>query len=320
MKTPFTLRPILMLFLLCMNGSVTAQKDTLSILHISDLHVIFNPYAYIPEMMDYRAKKQYHLGEIHLRSFLETVPARTSGDMVVATGDLVDFFESKTVDSTTIDIQPAAFSRLLEDYEMPILLTLGNHDIFTFDWDDKLDYKLLHNQNHAGRARSLWIKNVSCFNNGTYYSKTVRAGQTRYRLIFLDDSFYQFSKEDRTRAIPYIDKPQLSWLKDQLNASENDIEIIFMHIPFGTKNEKYKNNELYTLIAQNPSCKLVVGGHHHKNIIKKIPAGTHDQIIQVQTDALVKNPENWRLIRLTENNILVSETGKTENELIIDIK
>src|SRR5690606_41633414 len=101
---------------------------------------------------------------------------------------------------------------------------------------------------------------------------------------------------------------------------ENDIEIIFMHIPFGTKNEKYKNNELYTLIAQNPSCKLVVGGHHHKNIIKKIPAGTHDQIIQVQTDALVKNPENWRLIRLTENNILVSETGKTENELIIDIK
>lgn len=320
MKTPFIVRPILILFLLFMNGNVLAQKDTLSILHISDLHVIFNPYAYIPEMMDYRKKKQYDLGEIRLRSFLETIPDSTNSDMVVATGDLVDFFESKTVDSSTIDIQPAEFSRLLNDYQIPILLTLGNHDIFTFDWNNNRDYKLLHNQNHAGRARSLWIKNVSCFSNGTYYSKIVKAGQTNYRLIFLDDSFYQFSPEDKTRTVPYLDKSQLYWLKDQLNASENDIEIIFMHIPFSTKNEKYKNNEIYTVIAQNPSCKLVVGGHHHKSIVKKITSGATNKIIQVQTDALVKNPENWRLIQLTENNILVSLPGKTENELIIDIK
>ncbi|RNL87210.1 hypothetical protein ED312_10385 [Sinomicrobium pectinilyticum] len=319
-KIPLIVRTVLIFSFLLMNGNVPAQKDTLSILHISDLHVIFNPYAYIPEMMEYRKKKQYDMGETRLRNFLETIPDRTNSDMVVATGDLVDFFESKTVDSTTIDIQPAEFSGLLNDYQIPVLLTLGNHDIFTFDWDNSRDYKLLHNQNHSGRARSLWIKNIPCFSNGTYYSKMVSAGQTDYRLIFLDDSFYQFSPEDKTRIVPYLDKSQLYWLKDQLNASENDIEIIFMHIPFGTKDEKYKNNELYTVIAQNPSCKLIVGGHHHKSIVKKIPAGTHNQIIQVQTDALVKNTENWRLIRLTENNILVSETGKTENELTIDIK
>lgn len=133
-------------------------------------------------------------------------------------------------------------------------------------------------------------------------------------------SFFQFLPEDKTAVTPYIDKSQLYWLNQQLNESENDIEIVFMHIPFTTKNIEQKTaNELYTALAENPTYKLIVAGHHHKNIIKKIPIEAANEIVQVQTDALVEDPKNWRLIRLTENNILVSVPGDTENELVIDL-
>ena len=297
-----------------------AQRDTLTILHVSDLHVIFNPYAHIPEMMEYRKKKDYHVGESRVRNFLATIPQQTDSDLVVATGDLVDFFESRTVDSSITDIQPREFSKLLRDYPTPVLLTLGNHDVFTFDWAENRDYKLLHNQNHVGRARSLWIKNLPCFSEGTYYSKTLQVGKTMYRLIFIDDSFYQFNQDDKSKKVPYIDKAQLYWFKDQLNASKDDVEVVFMHIPFGLKNtEKNLANDFFQALDKISSLKLIFAGHHHKNIVKTIKLQEGREIIQVQTGALVNDPNNWRAIRLTEHNITVSFPGKEENELVIKV-
>jgi 3',5'-cyclic AMP phosphodiesterase CpdA len=319
-RTPFFISQFLLAILLITNGTLWAQKDTLSILHITDLHVIFNQYAYIPEMMQYREKKQYNQGETRLRQFLEIVPEKTNSDMIVATGDLVDFFESETVDGSMLDIQPDQFSKLLNNYKTPVLLTLGNHDIFTFEWNDSLDYKLLHNQNFADKAKAQWIRNLSCFKNGTYYSHTFHVGKTTYRLIFLDDSFYQFLPEDKTE-IPYIDKPQLYWLNAQLHESEDDIEIILMHIPL--KNSvalTNPTNGLYSALSKNPSCKLILSGHEHKNVVTKFSLGGGNEVVQVQTGALVQNTENWRLVKLTENNILVSIPGKTEYELVIPVK
>ncbi|RUA15767.1 MAG: hypothetical protein DSY83_06960 [Flavobacteriia bacterium] len=318
-----TQRKLCLFFLMAtlfVHNSMMAQRDTLSILHVSDLHVIFNPYAHIPEMMEYRKKKDYHLGESRFRNFLATIPDQTESDLVIATGDLVDFFESRTVDSSITDIQPREFSKLLRDYPTPVLLTLGNHDVFTFDWAENRDYKLLHNQNHVGRARSLWVKNLPCFSEGTYYSKTLQVGKTMYRLIFIDDSFYQFHNNDESKNVPYIDKAQLYWFKDQLNASKDDVEVVFMHIPFGIKStEKNLANDFFQALGESASLKLIFAGHHHKNIVKTIKLPEGHEIVQVQTGALVNDPNNWRVIRLTEQDIKVSLPGQEENELVIKI-
>jgi 3',5'-cyclic AMP phosphodiesterase CpdA len=239
--------------------------------------------------------------------------------MVIATGDLVDFFEAETTGGRMLDLQAEQFSQLLSDYHIPVFLTLGNHDLFSFSWQNN---SLKHHQNFSGRARAAWIRNVPCFKNGTWYSELFQVGQTTYRFIFLDNSFYQFLPEDKTE-VPYIDKSQLYWLNEQLYESENDIEIIFMHIPFDDDTRPESSNELYSVLAKNPSAKLILAGHKHRNAVNKFLSGNGQTIVQVETGSLVQSPpdsQNWRLIRLTENNILVSVPGKTESELVIPVK
>lgn len=316
-KLQLKLKRLVFFFFLLISGTVLAQKDTLSFLHITDLHVIFNQYGYLPDMMEYRKQKQYDQGENRLRQFLQTVPEKTCSDLVIATGDLVDFFEAETMDSKMLELQAEQFSRLLSDYHIPVLLTLGNHDLFTFNWKNN---KLEHNQNFAGRARAAWTRNVACFKNGTCYSEVFQVGKTTYKLIFLDDAFYQFLPEDTTD-VPYIDKSQLYWLRTQLHESENDIEIVLMHIPFKVNATQRKpSNGLFSVLTENPSAKLILAGHNHKNLVTSLPSGENNKIVQIQTGALVQNTENWRLIRLTEKNILVSVPGKTDTEIIIQAK
>jgi 3',5'-cyclic AMP phosphodiesterase CpdA len=305
------------LFCLMQNKTVMAQTDTLSFLHVSDLHIIFNQDGYHPDMMAYRATKKYHLGEIRFRNFLQNVPQITNSQMVIATGDMVDFFEGSTRNNKLLDGQPEQFAQLLNDYNIPVLLTMGNHDAFTFYWEKN---KLHATQDYSGRARATWIRNIQCFKNGSYYCKKYQVGKTAYRLIFLDDILFRFKDDDDKTEIPHLDKEQLYWLKTQLNESDNDIEIILMHIPFDKIGEEARNNEFYSLLDSTPSTKLILAGHHHKSEITKIPCCKNHQLIQVQTGSLVKTPENWRQIKLTENNIWVSFPGEIKNELIIPIK
>lgn len=307
-------------FCLLISGTALAQSDTLSFLHITDLHVIFNMDGYPRDMMEYRKQKQYDQGENRLRQFLQTVPGKTKSEMVIATGDLVDFFEAETTDGRMLDLQAEQFSRLLDNYHIPVFLALGNHDLFTFNWENS---KLLHTQDFSGHARAAWIRNLPCFKDGTWYSELFQVGRTTYRLIFLDDAFYQFLPEDK-HEIPYIDKSQLYWLNGQLQESDEDIEIILMHIPLSPGMDQSDTpNALYTALSKNPSAKLILAGHKHRNAVNRFSSGNGQPIAQVETGSLVQSPpdsQNWRLVRLTENNILVSVPGKTENELVIPVK
>lgn len=287
-KMQLKLKRLLLFLLFLITENVIAQTDTLSFFHITDLHVIFNQETYPPDMMENRKQKQYDQGENRLRQFLRTIPVKKNGDMVIASGDLVDFFELETMDDK--ELPQKQFSRLINNYHVPVYLALGNHDIFTFKWKDN---KLQHNQEFAGRSRASWIRNVSCFKNGTYYSKIFRVGATTYRLIFLDDSFYRFIPKDKT-GIPYIDKSQLYWLNAQLHELKDDIEIIIMHIPFKEALRMGRSsNDLYSAVSKNPSCKLILAGHEHKNIVTSFPLDQNKSIVQVQTGALVQSAKNW---------------------------
>jgi len=171
----------------------------------------------------------------------------------------------------------------------------------------------------AGLARSSWIRNLSCFYDGTYYSKMMKVGKTNYRLIFLDDS-YNDKQGNENMIIPYMSIEQLHWLKDQFDERDDDVEIVMMHIPLDS--EKIGSTEeenIYSVLKRQSSLKLLLVGHNHENEIKEI-VGLGGKFYQVMTGAFARDPENWRVIELTENTISVSLPGKTGQEIKIPIK
>jgi len=296
---------------------VVGQNDTISFLHITDLHTIFQQNTYNPDFLAYRKQKQYDKAEMRLKNFLQEIPQKTKSEMVIATGDLVDFFEVDVRDSKYLESQTKCFAKLIKTSPVPVFCSLGNHDLFSFNWKGT---KLEHDQNSSGRARAYWTRNLSCFKNGTTYSKILKVGQTTYRLIFLDNGLYEYDPATKTE-IPYIDKSQVCWLKSQLQESKEDVEIILMHIPFNElQNSSESNNELYSILTQDKSVKLILAGHFHKNHVSTYPSVDVNQMTEVQTGTLSQNSNNWRQIRLTEKNIMVSVPGKSEIELTIPVK
>jgi len=315
MKTLFFFTCLFILSSTLFSLKSVAQTDTLSILHITDLHLIFNQELQQQNLAQSRA--HYGQGAERLKQFLKTTPKKTNSSMVIATGDLVDSYETEAMNGDMLSFPADQFLRVLGKSKVPVLMTLGNHDITSYAWADSTR---MSNQNNAGASRAKWIKNIPCFKDGTYYSQIFQVGKTTYRLIFLDNGFSSFLQGEGV-SIPYIDKPQVGWLLTQLKQSNVDIEIILMHLPLRASTAHAEvPNELYSLLNSNPSTKLILAGHNHKNAVLNFATKEGQNIVQVQTGAFAQNVENWRLIRLTEKNILVSSPGKTENELIISVK
>ena len=93
-----------------------------------------------------------------------------------------------------------------------------------------------------------------------------------------------------------------------------------MHVPFTEESiEASSNNELYSLLSKSPSTKLILAGHRHRDAIMDIPQTT-SALIQVETDALVKDINHLRFIQLMENKITVSSMGSTKQEVVISLE
>ncbi|WP_294082129.1 metallophosphoesterase family protein [Proteiniphilum sp. UBA5384] len=308
----------LLLFCVVLSVNTQAQKDTLSFVHITDLHLMFNTQNYDQDIVQARKnKKNYKESNNTFKQFMATIPEQTSCDMIIVTGDLVDFFDAKTGQGNRFAYHVEQFANFIKEFHYPIYLTLGNHDMFSYNWNGE---KVVANQLQAGRAKATWIRNFDCFRDGTYYSHVYEVGRTTYRLIFLDNGFYKFKKEEGM-VNPYIDKAQLHWLQAELDASDDDVEIILMHIPFTEKSTlPESNNELYKALIATPSVRLILGGHYHKQDVMWLPSPDTKQTVQVQTGALVSGADKWRQVRLTEEDITVSSMGTTESELIIPVK
>ncbi|MGV8136726.1 MAG: metallophosphoesterase family protein [Mangrovibacterium sp.] len=297
-------------------GNVTAQEDTLSFLYITDTHVIFNLDHYHPGIV--AARQHYGQGLIPLKQFLHTIPGNLDSKFVVVTGDLIDFYEAATTKGDLLDLQTEQFNRQLSDSPVPLFFTLGNHDIAVYGWQND---KMISSQRVAARSRANWIRNADCFKEGTYYSRMYTVGGTIYRLIFLDDG-YKVVNSDENDDIPYIDQAQLYWLQTELQQSPDDIEIILMHIPLSAESVQPGSScDLYPVLAKNPSTKLILAGHNHKNDAAEFEQAENQKLTQVQTGAFGRDPiNNWRQIRLTKDQIIVSLPGKVENEFVIQAK
>jgi 3',5'-cyclic AMP phosphodiesterase CpdA len=304
--------PMVVFFFLVANR-LAAQSDTLSFLHVTDIHLIFNPDILQKDLANDRG--HYGFGVTPFDKFLRDVPTKTNADFVAATGDLVDFYEGEKVnhkmDGTSVD----QFAQLINENNIPVYATLGNHDITAYSWGDSTR---LTTQNVAGAARADWIRNVPCFQYGTYYNRIFDVGSTTYRLIFLDNAFNNFEGNGNYE-VPYIDKAQQSWLKSQFEASDKDVEIVIMHIPVKKGASDVKENSIYSVLSAQQTLKMILAGHNHRNVITEFNED-NGQFYEVQTAAFASDREAWRLIRLTENEILVSSPGKTEAEITISVK
>jgi 3',5'-cyclic AMP phosphodiesterase CpdA len=307
-------KKVAIILLVCLFSAfhVAAQSDTLSFLHISDSHLIFDFEKIQPDLAGNR--KGFTHGQESFNRFCQNVPQQTNADFVVFTGDLIDFYEGETKNNEMFGTQIEQFAQMLKACNIPVYATLGNHDIVSYSWDTAR----VTSQSKAPKARKVWKRNLDCFQNGIYYSHDYNVGQTNYRIIFLDDSKNLF-RNNKVGKVPFLGNAQLRWLKRQLNESSDDIEIVLMHIPFFQQEPDEKVNKLYATLSSHPSVKMVMAGHNHKNRILNFSA-EGVSFFQVQTAGLANNSEAWRLIRLTEKNILVSVQGKEESELIIKLE
>src|SRR5690554_2628202 len=114
MKVIFNLK--LKVFFLCLltSGTVLAQKGTLSFLHITDMHTMFNLESYDSEIVNHREyTRDYINANSFFKQFMQTVPERTNSDMVIATGDMIDFFDAKTPGGKTLEFQVEQFAQYL---------------------------------------------------------------------------------------------------------------------------------------------------------------------------------------------------------------
>ncbi|MCG6186933.1 metallophosphoesterase family protein [Maribellus maritimus] len=298
--------------IILIRGGLFGQNDTLSFLHITDTHVIFDLDFFQPELAENRSG--YKDGVKPLKNFVENMPRKTQSNFVIATGDLVDFFEGENSNGKMLEFQLEQLVQLMGKSQVPFYFTLGNHDIISYSWGEG---ERISTQNNAEKARAAWIKNASCFSEGTHYSKIFKVGETSFRFIFLDDGYYDFSDEENV-LLPYVDTPQLHWLEGQINQSDDDVEIILMHIPLKS-NVVETGGELFSVLAKYSSVKMILAGHNHKNDIQSFANKEGNEIIQVRTGAFAQDTTSWRQIKLTENNICISLPGSQQKEMQIDL-
>ena len=300
------------------------KKDTLQFVHLSDLHLIFSPEIYNDSFINGRYN-YFWKDSNPVKNFFKTTAPSIEADFIAITGDLIDFYEAETNDGRMLATQIEQFKRFTDSItNQTLYLTLGNHDITSYP-------KGSYNQNSANMARSSWVKNVPVFSNGTYYSRIYEVGSTTYRLIFLDNSYFS-GRTNKEQADFIIDIPQLDWLKSQLKESSYDKEIIFMHMPLPSYNsdeqtydeyiERSRTSEFMNIITEtdNSSVQVIVAGHRHKNEIHLFDFPDKPSFTQVLTGAFGNSVENWRIIELTESDIIIHEPHLSNDQLKIPLK
>lgn len=296
------------IFVLSYPRPATGQSDTVAFVHITDTHLIFGLDDYQPDIV--RLRKHYGNGIEPLTKMLDSLSTSKSTRFAAITGDMIDFYGATDVNAGEQVYQIERFARLIGNYSLPVFLNLGNHDIASYAWNGE---RMTSSQRIAGKARAAWIRSAPAFSEGTYYSRLLSAGGTQYRLIFLDNGYNSAGELEKSKP-PYLDRIQLEWLKEQLNESKEDVEIVLMHIPFG---KDTAGSELYDILSGHPSLRLILSGHNHENLIRHL--GPENKLVQVQTGAFARNPHEWREIKLTAKSILVSFPGARRTEAAIPL-
>ena len=250
---------------------------------------------------------------------------------MVITGDLLACYEGETPSGEMLAFQIEQFRPLYDRCPVPLLLALGNHDISSYRAAPG-DSGIITSQTAAVRARAAWVRTIPCFADGTYYERILTAARTRYHCVFLDDGY---SLHDGGRR---LDKVQLDWLADRLERAGDEPVIIFHHIyfPLGDVNGdgvafdrrkpavwpgvKDCAEGFLQLLNRHRNVRALIVGHGHENVFERIRFPAGHSIWQVETGSVTEGSENWRLLTLTGDSILVLKPGSHQREISISVR
>lgn len=192
-------------------------------------------------------------------------------DFVMFTGDLID----KSFEKELKAVLPH-----LHKLNMPWYFAFGNHDRCVGGYLNTVVYlDMLRNANPNFKFKK------------AYYSFEPKKN---YKVIVLDDII-----TDEITSNGNIDETQFKWLKKELDASKNDIVLIFMHVPvvepFASPNHRMRNSSAVKQLIESYSNPIgVFQGHYHAAKITQ-----HNNVLYVNSPALVSYPNAFRIVNIT---------------------
>ena len=195
---------------------------------------------------------------------------RTNLDLIMITGDLTD---SPTVEAVE-EVLPH-----IKTINSPWYMAFGNHDISISGWLTKKRYIEILNQNNPN------------FNfDNSYYTFIPKKG---FKFIVLDPII-----DTKVTGNGIIPDEQMQWLDNEIEQSNNDAIMIFMHTPvkepFKSPGHRLLNaDELVKLIKKHNKPIAIFTGHYHASKIS-----SEDNILYVCSPALVTYPNAFRLINV----------------------
>ena len=192
-------------------------------------------------------------------------------DFVMFSGDLIDKAYENELNTVLSHVQKL---------NTPWYFAFGNHDTcLGCHLSKKLYLNILRKNNPNFKF------------NTSYYSFIPKKG---YKVIVLDSII-----DTEITSNGYIDDKQLNWLDNELNASQKDVVLIFLHMPiiepFTSSDHMLKNSFVVKKTIEKYKNPIgVFSGHYHAT--KVIQNGN---VLYVNSPALVSYPNAFRLIEVT---------------------
>lgn len=270
-------------FMFCLN-TFAHNVDELKFVHISDVH-------FSKELDNTPFKLRKNSPEL-FDDAIEQINAISGVSFVMFGGDLVDRAKDSELDG---------FLEHAKNIKAPWYFTFGNHD------------SMLGSHLTPERYLAKVQKSNSNFkSNNTYYSFSPKNG---YKVIVLDSII-----RDRLTSTGEIPKEELEWFDKELNASQKQIVLVFLHTPIlepivADHHHMINSQEVMKVLGKYKNPIAVFQGHYHVSKVKQM-----NNLLFVSTPALVSYPNAFREIKITNENDKVTFDIKTKNTRLNNLR
>lgn len=267
----------------CLN-TFAQNVDELKFVHISDVH-------YSAELDNTPFKLRKNSPEL-FDDAIEQINEISGVSFIMFGGDLVDRAKESEL---------LGFLDHAKNIKAPWYYTFGNHD-------SMLGGHLTTDRYLANVRKS----NPNFKFNNTYYSFTPKNG---YKVIVLDSII-----RDRLTSNGQISEEQLEWLDKELNASQKQIVLIFLHVPIqepiaAEHHRMLNSTEVMKVLGKYKNPIAVFQGHYHVARVKQM-----NNLLFVSTPALVSYPNAFREIKITNDADKVIFDIKTKNTRLATLR
>ncbi|VDM35426.1 unnamed protein product [Hydatigera taeniaeformis] len=248
--------------------AITTSRPIGLFWHLTDIHVDmdYEKHSCQGLLGDQECDSPLRLWQSALNATRQVL--HTAPDFVVFSGDSVthgnitqDAFERtmKIVASALKSVFPSDSSRQQQNNSVPVILTVGNHDVFP-DNDMSVEAGDADRRQWCTRLGSSptlwgdWIANapdadVDKFNDGCFYSHRIQIGKTGQKLRIISLNGLPYSPRNRRSNLSDPDPlGQFEWLEAQLHSARHESQkvVIVMHFPLGApENSPVKFRHLY---------------------------------------------------------------------------